>query len=76
MDGTPPTACEEGGGFGNAMVGTLVMVGITALLSVPLGMLAAVCLAECDPESTTAAAVRLCAKTLTGLPSILAGVFA
>ena len=76
MDGTPPTACEEGGGFGNAMVGTLVMVGITALLSVPFGMLAAVCLAEFEPESTTAAAVRFCAKTLTGLPSILAGVFA
>ena len=72
----PPTAFEDGGGFGNAIVGTLVMVGIAALLSVPFGMLAAVFLAEFDPESKTAAAVRFCAKTLTGLPSILAGVFA
>jgi phosphate transport system permease protein len=72
----PPTAFEDGGGFGNAIVGTLVMVGIAALLSVPFGMLAAVFLAEFDPESKIAAAVRFCAKTLTGLPSILAGVFA
>jgi phosphate transport system permease protein len=72
----PPTAFEEGGGFGNAIVGTLVMVGIAALLSVPFGILSAVFLAEFGPESKTAAAVRFCAKTLTGLPSILAGVFA
>ena len=72
----PPTAFEDGGGFGNAIVGTLVMVGIAALLSVPFGILAAVFLAEFDPESKTAATVRFCAKTLTGLPSILAGVFA
>ncbi len=30
----PPTAFEEGGGFGNAIVGTLVMIGIAAVLSV------------------------------------------
>jgi phosphate transport system permease protein len=72
----PPTAFEEGGGFGNAIVGTVVMVGIAAVLSVPFGILAAVFLAELGPESTTAMVVRFCAKTLTGLPSILAGVFA
>jgi len=72
----PPTAFEEGGGFGNAIVGTLVMVGIAAGLSVPFGILAAVFLAEFGPESRIASVVRFCAKTLTGLPSILAGVFA
>lgn len=72
----PPTAFEDGGGFGNAIIGTLVMVGIAAAISVPFGILAAVFLAEFGPESRTAAAVRFCAKTLTGLPSILAGVFA
>jgi phosphate transport system permease protein len=72
----PPMAFEEGGGFGNAIVGTLVMVGIAALISVPFGILAAVFLAEFDPNSRTAGVVRFCAKTLTGLPSILAGVFA
>src|SRR5215475_4905248 len=72
----PPTAFEEGGGFGNAIVGTLMMVGIAAALSVPFGVLAAVFLAELGPESKLAETVRFCAKTLTGLPSILAGVFA
>ena len=72
----PPTAFEEGGGFGNAITGTMVMVGIAALLSVPFGILAAAFLAEFGPDSKLASAVRFCAKTLTGLPSILAGVFA
>jgi phosphate transport system permease protein len=72
----PPTAFEDGGGFGNAIVGTLMMVGIAAALSVPFGVLAAVFLAELGPDSKLAETVRFCAKTLTGLPSILAGVFA
>jgi phosphate transport system permease protein len=72
----PPTAFEDGGGFGNAILGTLVMVGIAALISVPFGILAAVFLAEFGPDSKIAAGARFCAKTLTGLPSILAGVFA
>ena len=42
----PPTAFEIGGGFGNAIIGTFVMVGIAMLLSVPLGIFAAVFLAE------------------------------
>lgn len=72
----PPTAFEIGGGFGNAIVGTLVMVGIGMLISVPIGILAAIFLAEFEPDSRIAETARFCAKTLTGLPSILAGVFA
>lgn len=72
----PPAGFEMGGGFGNAIVGTLVMVGIGGLLSIPLGILAAVFLAELAPNSRLAQAARFAAKTLTGLPSILAGVFA
>jgi phosphate transport system permease protein len=73
---TPPSAFSTGGGFGNAIIGTLVIVGIAALLSIPFGILAAVFLAEFGPTSKTASAVRFCAKLLTGFPSILAGVFA
>jgi phosphate transport system permease protein len=72
----PPAAGMEGGGIGNALLGTLVIVAIATLLSVPVGILAAVFLAEFGTESKTATAVRFCAKLLTGLPSILAGVFA
>ncbi len=72
----PPAGFEVGGGFGNAIVGTLVMVGIATLISIPVGILAAVFLAELGPDSQLARATRFAAKTLTGLPSILAGVFA
>jgi phosphate transport system permease protein len=72
----PPAALMPGGGFGNAILGTLLMVGIATVLSVPIGVLAAVFLADFEPESRTASAVRFAAKLLTGLPSILAGVFA
>jgi phosphate transport system permease protein len=73
---TPPSAFESGGGFGNAIVGTITMVTIAAAISVPVGILAAVFLAEFGSQSKTASAVRFCAKMLTGFPSILAGVFA
>lgn len=72
----PPTPFEVGGGFGNAIVGTVLMVGIALVLSVPLGILAAVFLAEFAPDSKISHITRFCLKTLTGLPSILAGVFA
>jgi phosphate transport system permease protein len=72
----PPAALMPGGGFGNAIVGTVVMVAIAVALSVPVGIMAAVFVAEFGPTTRTAVAVRFAAKVLTGLPSILAGVFA
>jgi phosphate transport system permease protein len=72
----PPAGFEMGGGFGNAIVGTVVMVGIAAIISIPVGVLSAVFLAEMGPNSRLAQAARFATKTLTGLPSILAGVFA
>jgi phosphate transport system permease protein len=71
----PPAGFEMGGGFGNAIIGTLVMVGIAALVSIPIGILAATYLAELGPTSRLAAITRFLAKVLTGFPSILAGVF-
>jgi phosphate transport system permease protein len=71
----PPAPLEQGGGFGNAVVGTLIMVGLAALITVPFGILTGVFLAEAK-ESKLAGAVRFAAKVLTGFPSILAGVFA
>ena len=72
----PPGPFDEGGGFGNAIIGTLVMVGIGAAIAVPMGILAALFLAETAPDSRLAQVVRFCGKVLTGFPSILAGVFA
>jgi len=72
----PPAPLEEGGGFGNAVVGTLVVVALAALVAVPFGILCGIFLAEAPEESRLAQAVRFSAKILTGFPSILAGVFA
>ena len=72
----PPAAFEEGGGFGNALVGTLVMVGIATLISVPFGILAAIYLAEVGPDTKLSQVVRFGAKILSGFPSVLAGVVA
>jgi phosphate transport system permease protein len=72
----PPAAMMAGGGFGNAIVGTMVIVAIATLLSVPVGVLAAIYIAEFGAETRTASVVGFAAKVLTGLPSILAGVFA
>jgi len=71
----PPAGFEMGGGIGPAIVGTLIMVGIAALISVPFGILAAIHLAMLDPDSKVATTARFLAKVLTGFPSILAGVF-
>ena len=72
----PPAPLEVGGGFGNAIVGTFFIVGIATLLSVPVGILSAVYLAQASEENRLASAVRFAGKVLTGFPSILAGVFA
>jgi len=72
----PPSAMEADGGIGNAIVGTLVMVGIAALFSVPIGIFGGIFLAEVGPDTKFAQVVRFSAKVLTGFPSVLAGVFA
>jgi phosphate transport system permease protein len=72
----PPAPGVEGGGFGNAVQGTLVMVGIGLLLSAPLGILSAIYICEYNRRSALASGVRFIAKLLTGVPSIICGVFA
>jgi phosphate transport system permease protein len=66
----------EGGGFGNAVQGTVVMVAIGILLSAPLGILSAIYICEYNRRSHLASGVRFIAKLLTGVPSIICGVFA
>ena len=72
----PPAAGMAGGGFGNAVMGTLVMVGLGLLMSAPIGILSAIYINEYAPASRLAQAVRIVAKLLTGIPSIICGVFA
>jgi len=72
----PPAPLEQGGGFGNAILGTLIIILLATLISVPIGVLSAVFLAQAKPGNRLADIVRFAAKVLTGFPSILAGVFA
>ncbi len=72
----PPAPGLEEGGFGNAIIGTVVMVLIALVLSVPVGILAAIYVNEYARVSRLANSVRFVAKLLTGIPSIICGVFA
>lgn len=71
----PPGANMQGGGFGNAILGTLLMVGLAAVFSVPFGIATAVYLTEFRAGAKCAGTVRFAAKILSGMPSIIAGVF-
>ncbi|MGF1512953.1 MAG: phosphate ABC transporter permease PstA [Elainellaceae cyanobacterium] len=71
----PPAAGDVGGGAANAILGTLIIVGIAALISVPVGILAAVYLSEIGSPHLVRA-VRFAANVLSGVPSIIAGIFA
>jgi phosphate transport system permease protein len=62
------------GGIAQAIVGTGMIVGMATLFSVPLGVLAAVYLAEYG-RGRFASAVRLIAEVLLSTPSIIAGAF-
>ncbi len=66
----------SGGGLANAILGTLAMTVAATLLSVPLGLLAGIYLAEFGQESRVADHSRFSANVLMGMPSIIVGVFA
>src|SRR5580693_8032797 len=42
----PPAPLEQGGGFGNAIAGTLIIVALAALISIPIGILSALYMAQ------------------------------
>jgi phosphate transport system permease protein len=70
----PKPAGQPGGGMANAMVGSLIILGIASLLAIPTGILAAIYLAEWG-NNPFAFTVRFVADVLTGVPSITVGVF-
>ncbi|HIK20126.1 MAG TPA: phosphate ABC transporter permease PstA [Synechococcus sp. M44_DOE_062] len=72
----PPPPGDQVGGFGNAVLGTVIVVSIAISISFPIGLFAAIYLSEFGQNSSTASALRFVIKVLTGVPSIIAGVFA
>jgi phosphate transport system permease protein len=71
----PKPVGETGGGMGNAIVGTLLLLGIAGALGLPVGIGAGLYLAE-NSGKRFANAVRFLSDVLNGLPSIVMGIFA
>lgn len=66
----------EGGGIYHAMIGTLLVTGAAALISVPIGLLTAIYLVEYGGTSRLARTITFLVDVMTGIPSIVAGLFA
>src|SRR4029079_439447 len=71
----PKPVGETGGGMANAIVGTGILIGLAALVAVPIGVTCGVYITEFK-TSRLSPAVRFAADILNGVPSIVIGVFA
>ncbi|HEY3039964.1 MAG TPA: phosphate ABC transporter permease PstA [Pyrinomonadaceae bacterium] len=69
-----PRPVGEGGGIGNAILGTLVLLGLSSAIGLPFGIAVGVYLSEFG-TGRFGSIVRFLADTLTGIPSIVTGVF-
>jgi phosphate transport system permease protein len=72
----PIGAENEPNGFANAIVGTLTMVGLATLFSVPLGVMTGIWLSEFARATPLASAMRFVTIVLSSVPSVIVGVFA
>ncbi len=71
----PKPVGEVGGGMANAILGTLILIGVASLVGLPVGIGAGLYLAE-QRGTKLANVVRFLADVLNGLPSIVMGIFA
>ena len=70
-----PAPGSEGGGLRNAIVGSLMIIGVTTLVSTPIGILAGIYLAEYGTTSKFAAVTRFVTDIMLSAPSIVVGLF-
>jgi phosphate transport system permease protein len=73
-DDIPPVR-RSGPGMGPAIVGTILTTGLATLMAVPLGILGAVYLHEYGKTGRLASILRFFADVMTGVPSIIMGLF-
>ncbi len=69
----PKPVGEVGGGVVNAIIGTLILIVISCIISVPIGLFAGIYLSE-NRKGRLAYVVRLCVEILQGIPSIVIGI--
>jgi phosphate transport system permease protein len=70
-----PAPGSEGGGLRNAIIGSLMMVGLSVLVSTPIGILAGIYLTEYGDQSKTAEVTRFVTDIMLSAPSIVLGLF-
>ena len=70
-----PAPGTEGGGLRNDIVGSLMIVALTVLVSTPVGVLAGIYLTEFGDESKTAELTRFVTDIMLSAPSIVLGLF-
>ena len=70
-----PAPGTEGGGLRNAIVGSLMMLALTVVVSTPVGILAGIYLAEYGDRSRTAELTRFVTDIMLSAPSIVLGLF-
>ncbi len=70
-----PAPGSEGGGLRNAIIGSLMMVGLSVLVSTPIGILAGIYLTEYGDSSKTAEVTRFVTDIMLSAPSIVLGLF-
>ncbi|MEU1970724.1 phosphate ABC transporter permease PstA [Microbacterium sp. NPDC019599] len=66
----------EGGGVLHAIVGTVLITGMAALISIPIGLMAAIYLVEYGEGKRLGRGITFLVDVMTGIPSIVAGLFA
>jgi phosphate transport system permease protein len=66
----------EGGGIYHAIIGTLLITGAATVISVPIGLLTSIFLVEYGEGGRMARWIRFLVDVMTGIPSIVAGLFA
>jgi phosphate transport system permease protein len=70
-----PAPGSDGGGLRNAIIGSLMMVGLSVLVSTPVGILAGIYLTEYGDRSKTAEVTRFVTDIMLSAPSIVLGLF-
>ncbi|WP_295549587.1 phosphate ABC transporter permease PstA [Limnohabitans sp. Rim8] len=70
-----PAPGTEGGGLRNAILGSLMMVGLSVLVATPVGILAGIYLTEYGDQSKTAETTRFVTDIMLSAPSIVIGLF-
>ena len=69
----PPLADTPGGGLGNAVQGTLILISLSALIGIPIGLLSGIYTSEYG-SNWYGSTVRFLGDVLAGIPSIVTGV--